>query len=199
MTRRPGRAAWEDLRALAELKGAPFPTAAGLVDVLLLPASWCVLFLRAASALERSGLGPVATLVRFANLAVFGADIDPRAEIGPGLVVAHPPGVTIGQATLGSRVSLMGSVRVGGAASGRPGSAHAAAVGDGCFLMAGVKVLAGTVGAGVVLGTGAVVVGDIAPGTIAFGDPARVIRRRHRDPEVKRFGEAGATEPRAAT
>ncbi len=181
MTRRPRWAAWEDLAALAELKGSAFPTAQGLVDVLLLPAAWAVLLLRVAAALQRAGLGAPATLVRLANLALFGADFDPRAEVGPGLVVAHPAGVTIGHARVGSRVSLMGSVRVGGAASGRPGTPGAPVVGDGCFLMAGVKVLAGTVGSGVVLGAGAVVVSDIAPEAVAIGDPARVLRPRQRD------------------
>lgn len=53
---------------------------------------------------------------------------------------------------------------------------------DDVWIGAGVLLLPGvTVGAGSVIGAGSVVTGDIPPGSVAVGVPARVVRQR--DPE----------------
>lgn len=50
----------------------------------------------------------------------------------------------------------------------------AVAIGDGCWLGAGVRVLPGvTIGRGAQVGAGAVVTRDLAPGVVAVGVPAR--------------------------
>ncbi len=58
--------------------------------------------------------------------------------------------------------------------------ADGVAIGDGCWLGAGVKVLDGAhVGDGVILGSGAVVTKDIAPFSVAVGVPAKAIKHRN--------------------
>ena len=53
---------------------------------------------------------------------------------------------------------------------------------DHVWLGANVVILPGvTIGAGSIVGAGAVVTADIAPDTLAVGNPARPIRRLHRD------------------
>jgi acetyltransferase-like isoleucine patch superfamily enzyme len=52
-------------------------------------------------------------------------------------------------------------------------------IGDGAWLAARVTVLPGTrIGAGAVIAAGSVVAGDIPPGTLAGGIPARILRAR---------------------
>lgn len=53
-------------------------------------------------------------------------------------------------------------------------------IGDDAWLGYGVIVLDGArIGQGAVIGAGSVVIGEIPPGTIAVGSPAKVIRARH--------------------
>jgi maltose O-acetyltransferase len=53
-------------------------------------------------------------------------------------------------------------------------------IGDNVWLGGGVIVLPGvTIGADAVVGAGAVVTKDLAPGSVAVGNPARVIRTVH--------------------
>lgn len=173
---------WADLRGMAALKGTPFPSATGLVDVLLLPGTWAVLLFRLSTALRRAHLSPLATVVRIVNLSVLGADLSPAAPVEPGLAIAHPMGVCFGHARVGARVSVMGNVRVGGMTErvDRPGDP--AIVGPDCYLMDGAKVAGGvTVGRRAVVGNNAVAHRDLAPGAVAVGDPARAIR--FREPE----------------
>jgi acetyltransferase-like isoleucine patch superfamily enzyme len=57
--------------------------------------------------------------------------------------------------------------------------ARAVEIGDGAWLAARVTVLPGTrIGAGAVIAAGSVVAGDIPPGKVAGGIPARVLRDR---------------------
>lgn len=56
-------------------------------------------------------------------------------------------------------------------------------IGDGCWLGGGVIVLPGvTIGEGCVIGAGSVVTKDIAPNSLAVGNPCRVIRNINQEP-----------------
>ena len=57
-------------------------------------------------------------------------------------------------------------------------AAEPIAIGDNAWLGGGVIVLPGvTIGADTVVGAGAVVTGDLPPGVVAVGNPARIIRQ----------------------
>ena len=88
--------------------------------------------------------------------------------------------ITIGDDVLvGPKVGLYTSnhaldlaERVAGACRARP-----ITIGDGVWLAGGVTVLPGvTIGAGAVVGAGSVVTRDVPAGTVAAGNPARVLR-----------------------
>src|SRR5262249_5886777 len=84
---------WADLRAMAELKGARFPSPVALIDILLLPGTLTVLLFRLSCLFHHAGLRPVSRLLYIMNLVLFGADLAPGAHVGPGFVIPHPVGI----------------------------------------------------------------------------------------------------------
>jgi acetyltransferase-like isoleucine patch superfamily enzyme len=104
--------------------------------------------------------------------------------IGPYAFVHGAGGVDIGRAVgIGPRVVILTSEHELGET--RVPVLHAplvfapVAIADGADIGAGAVVLPGcAIGEGAVVGAGAVVTRDVAPYTIAAGNPARVIRRR---------------------
>lgn len=129
----------EDARELAKVKGNVHTGAAGVLDVLGLPGFWSVVLWRVGNALHDHG-NPLARLVYFANLVLFGADLAPGAVVGAGCVMPHPVGVGIaGDVVIGERCHIMGLVRIGG--SGQGGKPGHAVIGDDTWFMDGCKVL----------------------------------------------------------
>lgn len=112
---------------------------------------------------------PVAYWLAGRALASSGADINPLAQIGPGLNLVHPAGVVIGaDVWIGAGAWVYQGVTLGcGTRPGQP------VIGDDVYLGAGAKVLGGvTIGDHVRVGANAVVVCDIPPGCTAVGVPA---------------------------
>jgi serine O-acetyltransferase len=172
-----------DLVSMAELKQAPFPSWRGLVDILLLPGTWAVLLFRVSNALHRLGLRPLSRLVYFANCVLFGADLAPSAEVGPGLALPHPVGVAFSPVRIGRRARLMGGVRLGGGGYDDVTRDGLPTLGDDCYVFDGAKIFgAVTIGDRVVVGTNSVVSRDLPSDVIALGNPARVVKHRSSDP-----------------
>jgi serine O-acetyltransferase len=170
-----------DLASMADLKKARWPSASGLVDILMLPGTWAVLLFRVSGALHRLGLRPFSRLVYFLNCVLFGADLAPSAEVGPGLALPHPVGVAFSGVRLGSRVRVMGGARLGGGGYDDLERDGLPTIGDDCYIFDGAKVFGNvTVGDRVVVGTNSVVSRDIPSDVIVIGNPARVVK--HRDP-----------------
>lgn len=129
----------------------------------------------------------------YVNLsALFGKiSIGKRIHIAPNVsILAGEPGIEIGDyVAIGSGTQIYGhseTARGGKRMSGpmvpwRDKSFHAGkvTVGKDCFLGAGSILLPGvTIGEGAVVGAGSVITRDVAPWTIVFGTPARVVGRR---------------------
>jgi serine O-acetyltransferase len=170
-----------DLASMAELKQARWPSLAGLVDILMLPGTWAVLLFRVAGALHRAGLRPVSRLVYFLNCVVFGADLAPSAEIGPGLALPHPVGVAFSPVKIGCRARLMGGVRLGGGGFDDTTRDGLPTLGDDCYVFDGAKIFGPVmIGDRVVVGTNSVVSRDVPSDVIVLGNPARVVK--HREP-----------------
>jgi serine O-acetyltransferase len=165
---------------MAELKGARYPSCAGLLDVLSLPGTWAGLLARVATSLHNRGLRPLSRLVYFANCVTFGCEIQPGARIGPGLAIAHPIGVSIASgARLGRDLRLMGGVKIGGNASEDPAHDGHPVVGDQCWFMDGAKAFGPiSIGDRTVIATSSVATRDLPSDVWAGGVPARVLRAR---------------------
>ena len=110
-------------------------------------------------------------------------DIHPAAKVGIGIMLDHATGVVIGEsATIGDNVSLLHSVTLGGSGKGK-GKRHPS-IGNGVLIGAGAVVLGDVlVGNCSKVGAGSVVLTDVPPRHVAVGVPARVFPLPKRTPE----------------
>jgi len=108
---------------------------------------------------------------------VFDVDIHPAAILGRGIMIDHATAVVIGEtAVLGNNVSLLHGVTLGGTGC-EEGDRHPK-VADGVLISAGAKLLGNiSIGEGVKIAAGSLVLEDVAPHTTVAGVPARVIGR----------------------
>ena len=145
----------------------------GSGDVRFLP----VLLIRLTSAAAARGsvAGKIGSRAfGLANRLLFGIECAPQTVIGPGLYFPHTGGVVIGAGRIGARCVIYHQVTLGAKTidmaftpSLRP------ILGDDVTVAAGAKVLGGiVVGDGAVIAANAVVVHDVAPGSIVGGIPA---------------------------
>jgi serine O-acetyltransferase len=125
-------------------------------------------------------LPAVSRLLSYLNLVLFGLEVAPRCEIGPGIFFPHPAGTVIGAWRIGSNVTIFQGVTLGakeldmGFDVGlRP------EVGDNVVIGAGAKILGGIhVGDNVIIGANSVVVESIESGRTVVGIPARSVGKR---------------------
>jgi len=173
-----------DLEAVARLKGERFPAVGTLVDILMLPGTWAVLLFRTAGLFHRIGLRPLSRILYFLNVVLFGADLAPGADIGPGLAIAHPVFCGWGnELTIGRNCIMTGGVRFGTAAS--PDRKGHPVIGDDVFFLDAAKVLGPvTIGSRAVIAANALVLDDVPENAIVVGQPARVVRTREADEAV---------------
>lgn len=107
----------------------------------------------------------LAPLVSRLNLWLTGVDVNPTAEIGPGLLISHGTGLVIGGAArIGEDALILHGVTVGSLSPSRVGTMPV--IGDRAFLGAGAKIVGGvTLGDDVVVGPNAVVTEDVPDGS----------------------------------
>ena len=106
----------------------------------------------------------------------YGADIHPAAKIGRRFTVDHGIGVVIGgTAVIGDDCLMYQNATLG--MTGKHGGKRHPTVGDGVLIGAGSILLGAiTVGDGAYVGAGSVVVDDVPANTTVVGNPARVVR-----------------------
>ncbi len=114
---------------------------------------------------------------------LFAVDIHPAAKLGRGIMIDHATGVVIGEtAVVGDDVSMLHGVTLGG--TGKQDEDRHPKVGRGVLLSTGAKVLGNIqIGECARVGAGSVVLKPVPPHTTVAGVPARVI------------GKAGSARP----
>jgi serine O-acetyltransferase len=124
---------------------------------------------------------------------VTGIEIHPGAEIGRRFVIDHGSGVVIGETSIvGNDVTLYQGVTLGGIAPSvnageqvnqkrHPTLESGVILGSGAQILGPIKI-----GKGARVGANAVVTKDVPPGVTAVGIPARVVMPRDRD-KAKKF------------
>lgn len=126
--------------------------------------------------LPRGVRGPASVLARWwhqrARLRC-AMDIPWSLQAGAGLKLLHGVGIVINaDTTIGSNVTIMQGVTIGGTQRGIP------IIEDDVIICANATVLGGVrLGRGSVVGGGAVVLKDVPPGCNVAGNPARLLPR----------------------
>jgi serine O-acetyltransferase len=162
----------EDIQAVVERD----PAARSKLEVLLCyPGVHAVMIHRLTHALWRRGWLVSARFLSQIGRWLTGIEIHPGAQLGRRLLIDHGMGVVIGEtAVVGDNVTLYQQVTLGGV-SLDPGKRHPT-VEDDVVIGAGAAVLGPlTIGKGARVGSNAVVLKDVPPGTTVVGIPARPI------------------------
>lgn len=167
----------EDIKAFYDRD----PAAKSTIEILLAyPGLHAVLLHRFAHWLNGLGLPVLPRVVSHATRFLTGIEIHPGAKLGRRVTIDHGMGIVIGEtAEVGDDVLIYQGVTLGNNRFQR-GKRHPT-IGANVVIGAGAKVLGPiTVGEGARVAAGAVVVHDVPPHTTAAGVPAKIIL--HRDP-----------------
>jgi serine O-acetyltransferase len=142
--------------------GLDSPWRLGLSALWLSP-FWLIFLYRLAHWCHTHRVRGIANVIRAIGMVVWGAEIWPGAEIGPGFRVAHPVGVVIGSGVHAGRNLMVfsGVVLGSSAAHYRDGTAEPT-IGDDVTIYAHAVVAGGIrIGDGVVIRAGSVVLQDV--------------------------------------
>lgn len=135
---------------------------------------------RVAHSLWRAGRAELAFMLASQASLVFAVDIHPVARIGSGVMLDHGTGIVIGETTvIEDNVSLLQNVTLGG--TGKEHGDRHPKIRSGVMIGTGAKIL-GNIEVGTMskIAAGSVVLKPVPPHCTVAGVPAKVVRR-HRD------------------
>lgn len=138
---------------------------------------------RFAHELWKAGRRDFALYLQSQSSRIFGVDIHPAARFGQGLMLDHATGLVVGEtAVVGDNCSFLHAVTLGG--SGKETGDRHPKIGANVMIGAGAKILGNiTVGDCARIAAGSVVLADVPRNKTVAGVPARVV------------GSAGCPEP----
>lgn len=182
---------YSDLARQAELEGRPVvrPRFLWLLRRLLHHRFLPIVLCRVSRAAMLGRIPVLPELLTYLNIVLFGLEVTPRCEIGPGIFFPHPSGTVIGAWRIGSNAIILQGVTLGAKRMDlsfdfrlRP------EVGDNVVLGAGSKILGGIhIGDNVTVGANSVVVDSVEAGSTVVGIPGRKVSKqpnRNNDVEV---------------
>ena len=152
------------------------PAAKSWLEVLLCyPGVHALTWHRMAHGLYRHRLFLLARIMSQISRFFSGIEIHPGAQIGRRFFIDHGSGVVIGEtAEIGDDVTVYQGVTLGG--TGKEKGKRHPTIGNGVMISTGAKVLGSIrVGDNAKVGAGAVVLQDVPPNTTVVGVPGRVV------------------------
>lgn len=169
-----GRAVRHDLRAVCERD----PVAQGeLLPFLSFKGFHALQSYRVTHWLWQQSRRALAVYLQNRVATVFGVDIHPAARLGSGLLMDHATGIVIGETSVvEDNVSLLHEVTLGG--TGKETGDRHPKVRAGVLIGAGAKLLGNIeIGTGAKVGAGSVVLDSVPPHCTVAGVPARIVAR----------------------
>jgi len=160
------------------------PAARSRIEVILCyPGYHSILFYRFANLAWRRNFYLMGRLISNLGRFVTGVEIHPGAEIGLRFFIDHGMGVVVGETSkVGDDVTLYQGVTLGGT-SLEKGKRHPT-IGDGVIIGSGAQVLGPlNVGNGARIGANAVVLQDVPQGATMVGIPAKIVMGRDKSLE----------------
>jgi serine O-acetyltransferase len=148
-----------------------------LLRRLLHPRFLPIFLYRSSRAAYLQGLSPVAHLLSYLNQVLFGMEISPRCEIGPGIFFPHTSGTVIGASRIGRNVTIFQGVTLGARQIDMNYDlALRPELGDYVVVGAGAKVLGGiSLGDHVKVGANSVLLQSVPANATVVGIPAREV------------------------
>ncbi|MEN9830989.1 MAG: hypothetical protein RLZZ487_594 [Pseudomonadota bacterium] len=139
------------------------------------PGLHAVVLHRWAHACWRAGFKWLGRFISNFSRWVTGIEIHPGAKLGERVFFDHGMGIVIGEtAVVGNNVSMLHNVTLGG--TGKEGGDRHPKIGAGVLIGAGAKILGNIkVGEGARIASGSVVLHEVAPGCTVAGIPARPV------------------------
>jgi serine O-acetyltransferase len=181
---------YSDLARQAELEGKPAAQASFFKLLCRLPHHRFlpIVLCRASREAMLRKIPVLPQLLTYLNILLFGLEVSPRCEIGPGIFFPHPSGTVIGAWRIGNNVSIFQGVTLGakeldmGFNRGlRPEVGNNVVLGSGAKILGGIRI-----GDNVTVGANSVVVDSVDAGSTVVGIPARsVAKARLRDNSVE--------------
>lgn len=121
-------------------------------------------------------ISPIFTWI---NVLIFGVEITPKCDIGPGLILPHAIGVIIGANKIGSNATIFQGVTIGATSLDIEfNPALRPVIGDNFIVGAGAKILGGiSIGNNVTVGANSVVIESLPDSVVAVGLPAKIHKK----------------------
>jgi serine O-acetyltransferase len=160
------------------------PAARSRIEVILCYSGYhAILFYRFANLAWRRQFYLIGRLISNLGRFVTGIEIHPGAKIGQRFFIDHGMGVVVGETSeVGDDVTLYQGVTLGGT-SLEKGKRHPT-IGDGVIIGSGAQVLGPlNVGMGARIGANAVVLQDVPQGATMVGIPAKIVMGRDKSLE----------------
>lgn len=151
-----------------------------LARCLTTPGMIASLVLRAQQCLHRAGHTVPASVLRTVGNVLVGADFGPGMQIGKGLMLAHPVGVTIGFGLrIGENVTFASGVTAAARYYEAREGQEFATICDGAVLGAHAVLVGGVrIGENAMVGANSVVLSDVPDNAVVMGVPARQVGTR---------------------
>ena len=164
----------EDIKAVLDKD----PAARNSFEVLLCyPGVWALIMHKPAHWCYKHHLKLIARMISQATRWFTGIEIHPGATIGKRCFIDHGMAVVIGETTeIGDDVTIYQGVTLGG--TGKDVGKRHPTIGNGVVIASGAKVLGPfTVGDNSKIGAGSVVLKEVPPGCTVVGIPGTIVKR----------------------